>query len=56
VVEAFSIYLSQMLEDVAENVSGGLDLQYIKDALSDLSSDVSGIIQRAANDLAGDLA
>jgi hypothetical protein len=56
VLEAFSAYLIELLEDVAENVPGGLEIQYIQAALSDLSSDVLGTIQQAANDLAEDLA
>jgi hypothetical protein len=56
VLEAFSDYLISLLEDTAENVPGGLEIQYIKAALSDLSSDVLGTIQQAANDLAEDWA
>src|SRR4051794_10122582 len=35
-------YLSEILEDTAENVPGGLELKYIKGALSDLQSDIVG--------------
>jgi hypothetical protein len=56
VLEAFSNYLISVVEDTAENVPGGLQVQYIKAALSDLSSDVLGTVQQAANDLGGDLA
>jgi hypothetical protein len=55
VIEAFSDYLISVVEDTAENVSGGLDIKFIKSALSDLSSDVTGIVHKAANDLAEDL-
>src|SRR4051812_5106262 len=50
VLDAFSDYLISLMDDTAEDVAGGLEIQYIKAALSDLSSDVVGIIQGAAND------
>ena len=50
-----SAYVTEVLEDTAENISGGLDLRDIQAAFSDLVSDVRGTIQQAANDLAGGL-
>src|SRR5437763_26058 len=45
VLEAVSMYVTHVLEDTAENVSGGLDLRDIQAAFSDLGSDVRGKIQ-----------
>jgi hypothetical protein len=56
VLTALAIYLTAILEDTAQNVPGGLDLRYIDALLSDLVSDVTGTIQRAADDMAGRVA
>ena len=55
VLAGLSIYLHAVLDDTAQNVSGGLDLAPIEKVLSDLASDVAGTIQRAADDMAGRL-
>src|SRR5215213_8616693 len=44
-------YLAEILDDTAENVPGGLELQYIKGALSDLQSDIVGTVRHAAEDI-----
>jgi hypothetical protein len=50
---AFSVYVAIILDDTAQNVPGGLDLPDVEAALADLASDVTGTIQRAADDMAG---
>src|SRR4051794_25895533 len=52
-LKAVSVYLTELLEDTGENVPGGLELRYIKAALSDLASDAVGTVRRAAEDLSG---
>ena len=56
VLNALSVYLSAILDDTAQNVPGGLDLRQIDAILSDLTSDVTGTIQRAADAMAGRVA
>jgi hypothetical protein len=56
VLNALSVYVTLILEDTAENVPGGLDLRYVGDVLSDLTSDVTGAILRAAERMAGRVA
>ena len=53
VLQAMSVYVAELLDDTAENVPGGLELRFIKGALSDLASHVRGTIQQAAEDMAG---
>jgi hypothetical protein len=53
---AFSIYVTVVLDDTAQNVSGSLDLPDTEAVLADLTSDVTGAIQRAADDMAGRVA
>jgi hypothetical protein len=53
VLNARSVYVTAILDDTAQNVPGGLDLRSIDALLSDLSSDVTGTIQRAADSVAG---
>jgi hypothetical protein len=52
VLDAVSVYVTTILDDTAQNVPGGLDLRYIDALLSDLVSDVTGTIERAADALA----
>ena len=47
------VYLTVILDDTAQNVHGRLDLRDAEGVLADLSSDVTGAIQRAADDMAG---
>jgi hypothetical protein len=53
---AFSVYVAVILDDTAQNVPGGLDLRDAEGLLVDLASDVTGAIQRAADDMAGRVA
>ncbi len=53
VLNALSVYVTAVLDDTAQNVPGGLDLRSIDALLSDLASDVTGTIQRAADSVAG---
>jgi hypothetical protein len=55
VLSTLSVYLTAILDDTAQNVPGGLDLRHADALLSDLTSDVTGTIQRAADSLAGRL-
>ena len=52
VLDAVSAYVTTILDDTAQNVPGGLDLRQIEALLSDLSSEVTGTIQRAADAMA----
>jgi hypothetical protein len=45
-----------VLDDTAQNVPGRLDLRDAEAILADLASDVTGTIQRAADDMAGRVA
>jgi hypothetical protein len=56
VLDAVSVYLTAILDDTAQNVPGGLDLRQIDALLSDLASDVTGTLQRAADAMAGRIA
>jgi hypothetical protein len=53
VFNALSAYLTVILDDTAQNVPGRLDLRDAEAVLADLASDVTGIIQRAADCMAG---
>jgi len=56
VLSALSVYVTVILDDTAQNVPGGFDLWDIEAVLADLSSDVTGTIQRAADGMAGRVA
>jgi hypothetical protein len=53
VLGALSDYLAAILDDTAQNVPGSLDLRDAEGLLADLTSDLTGAIQRAADDMAG---
>ncbi len=53
VLRVLSVYLTVILDDTAQNVHGRLDLRDAEGVLTDLASDVTGAIQRAADDIAG---
>jgi hypothetical protein len=53
---AFSVYVTVILDDTAQNVPGSLDLRDAEGLLADLASDLTGAIQRAADDMAGRVA
>jgi hypothetical protein len=53
VLDALSVYVTAILHDTAQNALGGLDLRYINALLSDLASDVTGTVRRAADAIAG---
>jgi hypothetical protein len=52
VFAAISSYVGVILDDTAWNVPGGLDFGDVEAALSDLTSDVTGTIQLAADAMA----
>ena len=52
VLNGLSAYLTAMLEDIAQNVRGGLDLRQVDALLSDLASDMSCTLQRAVGRVA----
>ena len=56
VLHALSVYVTAILDDTVQNVLGGLDLRQVDALLSDLTSDVTGTIQRAADSMAGRVA
>jgi hypothetical protein len=56
VLSALSVYVILILDDTAQNAPGGLDLRHIEAILSNLASDVAGIIQHAAGSVAGRVA
>jgi hypothetical protein len=56
VLNALSVYVTAILDDTAQNISGGLDLRFIDALLFDLASDVTGTIRRAADAMAGRVA
>jgi hypothetical protein len=56
VLSAVSVYLAVILEDTAQNSLGGLDLVHIEAVLSDLASEVTGTIRRAADSMTGRIA
>jgi hypothetical protein len=53
VFTALSVYVTLILDDTAQNVPGSLDLRDAEGVLADLASDVTGAIQKAADDMAG---
>jgi hypothetical protein len=48
---ALSVYVAVILDDIAQNVPGRLDLPDVEAHLADLAADVAGIIERAAEDM-----
>jgi hypothetical protein len=50
---ALSAYVAVILDDTAQNVPWSLDLRDAEGVLADLASDLTGAIQRAADDMAG---
>jgi hypothetical protein len=46
-------YLAIVLDDTAQNASGGLDLTDAEAILADLASDLTGTIRNAAEEMAG---
>ena len=53
VLSALSVYVTMILDDMAQNVPGGLDLRDAEAVLADLSSDMTSTIRLAADDMAG---
>jgi hypothetical protein len=56
VLNALSVYVTGVLDDTAQNIPGGLDLGQIDALLSDLTSEVTGTLRRAADVLAEEVA
>jgi hypothetical protein len=56
VFSALSVYLAVIIDDTAQNVPGRLDLPDIEAILADLTSDVTGTIQHAAESMSGRVA
>ena len=52
VLNAVSAYVTELLNDAAQNVPGGLDLHQVDALLSDLVSEASGTVQAAADAMA----
>jgi hypothetical protein len=52
VLDAVSVYVTAILDDTAQKVPGGLDPRQIDALLSDMTSDVTGTLQRAAEGMA----
>jgi hypothetical protein len=48
VFSSLSVYVAVIIDDTAQNVPGRLDLTDVEAVLADLASDVTGIIQHAA--------
>ena len=55
-LDAASVYVTAILDDTAQKVPGGLDFRSIDALLSDLASDVTGRLQRAADAMTGRVA
>jgi hypothetical protein len=53
VLSGLAEYLTVILDDAAQNTPGRLDLCDAEAILADLASDLSGAIQRAAEEMAG---
>jgi hypothetical protein len=53
VLNAVSTYVTAMVDDAAQNAPSNVELCNIEAILSDLASDLTGAIQRAADDMAG---
>jgi hypothetical protein len=52
---ALAAYLAVVLDDTAQNATGRLDLTDAEAILADLASDLTGAIQRAADQMADDM-
>jgi hypothetical protein len=50
---ALSVYVALILDDTAQNVPGRLDLPDVEAHLADLAADVTGLIERAAENMRG---
>jgi len=50
---SLSAYLAVILDDIAQNVPGRLDLPNVEAHLADLAADVTGLIEHAAEDMRG---
>ena len=50
---ALSVYVTLILDDTAQNIPGRLDLRDAEAVLADLASDVTGTIQKTADDMVG---
>jgi hypothetical protein len=50
-----AVYLSEVLDDTAQNAPGGLDLTDAEAILADLAADLSGAIEHAANQMADEM-
>jgi hypothetical protein len=53
VFTAVSTYVDALLDDAAQNIPGGVDRRQIDALLSDLGSEVTGTLQKAADFLVG---
>jgi hypothetical protein len=53
VLSGLAAYLTVILDDTAQNTPGRLDLCDAEAILADLASDLSGAIERAAEEMAG---
>jgi hypothetical protein len=53
VLGGLTAYLAIILDETAQNTPGSLDLRDAEAILVDLASDLSGAIQRAADEMAG---
>ena len=53
VLNAVSAYVTAIVDDAAQNAPSNIELRDIEAILSDLASDVTGAIQRAADDMGG---
>ena len=53
VLSALSVYVTAILDDTAQNDSGGLDLRQIAALLTEPESDVTGTLRHAAEGMAG---
>ena len=56
VFSALSDYVAVILDDTAQNVPGRLDLRDAEGIIADLASDLIGVIQHAADGMAGRVA
>jgi hypothetical protein len=52
VLDALSLYVTAILDDTAQNIPAGLDLRQIDTLLSNLTADVTGTSQWAADAMA----
>ena len=52
VLDAVAAYVTAILDDTAQNVPGGLDVRSVSALLSDLTSEATGTLRRAADAMA----